>query len=149
MTEENIQVLKKWIEERKNTLAEIASMYNSLFDGIRSEAKLEKKRFRNLEIISFIKDFINQQIVNWTSHHLGKSIELSSSFDWESIELFVNTFATFYQELSLSGMKYQPNDVGDLHNLVYVRPNDKYWTKETRWLKIIRKLDHMEHYLKK
>ena len=38
------------------------------------------------------------------------------------------------------------NDWYDLFQLIYVQPGEKYWTKDTYWIKLIKKAG-MQHYL--
>ena len=41
----------------------------------------------------------------------------------------------------------QPNDINDLFLLLYVQPNDKLWTKETYWKRLIKEKIGLGHYL--
>lgn len=148
ISDEFIDNLKiKFIEPRQIELQEIADAYNQLFDNIKADIGNRKKEFRQLEVIPFIQDFIRSRIGDWTLNHLGEWKTLSDDFNWTQIELYLNTWASWYVELSVSNMKFQPNDAYDLSNLVYVGPGDKYWTKEKRWQNIINDIAGLGHYL--
>ncbi len=138
---------ENWIRPRQKELADIADVYNQLFDNIKEDIGNRKKEFRELEVIPFIKDFIRNRIGDWTEHHLGDRATLSNGFDWNQIELYVHTWALWYVELSVSNTRFQPNDAYDLSNLVYIQPNDKYWTKEKRWQRIIQDIAKLGNYL--
>lgn len=125
------------IEPRQKQLQEMADSYNQLFDSMKAGIGYRKKEFRKLDAIPFIKEFIKNQIGDWTKTHLGEKLTLSDEFEWKQVELYLHTWASLYVELSLSHMRFQANDVYDLSNLVYVGPEDKYWTKEKRWQNII------------
>lgn len=141
------EIRKEWIEPRQKELKEIADLFNERFGTIRSGLKEGKKEFRKLDHLPFVKDWTNYLVRNWTYTHLGNEMSLSDSFDWKQVDLFVRTCTAFYVELSVSNQKYQPNDSYDLHNLIYVSPGDKYWTKEKRWLRIIKDLAKQGDYL--
>jgi hypothetical protein len=140
---------KDWIEPRQKELQGIADVYNELFDNIRKGigGGVRANEYRKLDAIPFIKGFVKDRIGDWTEHHLGERKTLSDQFDWKQVELYLNTWASWYVELSVSQMRFQPNDAYDLSNLVYVAPNDKYWTKEVRWQRIIKDIAGLGHYL--
>lgn len=58
----------------------------------------------------------------------------------------MNVFTEFFIQIDTSTRKVKPNDWNDLINLIYVGPDDLYWTKEKRW-NIIFKDAKMERYL--
>lgn len=150
LTNEYIEECKNdWILPRKRELEEIAEEYNQLFDNIKThiEGNITKTEVRKSDITPFIKEFIRNEIANWTEEHLNQKITLSDNFDWSKVEFYVNVWASWYVELILSKMKVQPHDFYDISNLVYVQPNDKYWTKETRWVNIIKNIAKQGHYL--
>lgn len=135
-----------WIEPRQKELQEIADVYNQLFDNINTAIGASKKEYRKLDAIPFIKDFIKDRIGDWTER-LGERKTLSDEFDWKQVDLYLNIWASWYVELSVSQMRFQPNDAYDISNLVYVGPEDKYWTKEKRWQNIINNIAGLGHYL--
>jgi len=146
--DEFIETFKdEWIEPRQKELQEIADVYNQLFDNIKAGIGNKKKEYRKLDAIPFIKDFIKDRIGDWTENHLGKRQTLSDEFDWNQVELYLYTWASLYVELSVSNMRFQANDAYDLSNLVYVGPEDKYWTKEKRWHNIIKDIAGLGDYL--
>jgi len=71
---------------------------------------------------------------------------LQEDFDWQQIELFEKVFGSFTMDLETNGLKMKQNDVYDLFQLVYVQPNDKFWTYDKRILRYINEIK-MEKYL--
>jgi|GEM_PF-3084925 len=70
----------------------------------------------------------------------------ASNVDLSSFQLIINTFDTFLINLEKGACSWQQNDDEDLFNLIYVGPNDKYWTQEKKWKNIIKEAG-MEAYL--
>lgn len=53
-------------------------------------------------------------------------------------ELLIKTLDHFFKTLETSGMKVQANDWYDFAILAYIQPGDKYWTREKRWINLIK-----------
>lgn len=70
----------------------------------------------------------------------------ASNVDLSSFQLIVHTLDTFLINIEKGACSWQQNDNEDLFNLVYVGPNDKYWTQEKKWKNIIKEAG-MEAYL--
>lgn len=63
-----------------------------------------------------------------------------------NIEFFITAFLQFSRNLEIAKWVVQPNDAYDLYNLIYVRPGDKYFTREKRWKNLINEAG-IGHYL--
>lgn len=144
---ERIDVLKNFIRTREVEKNEIVKMYNEIFERIKHEVKGEKQKFRNLAIKSFLQDLTRERITCWSKINLDKEYSLSLNFNWDLIELFIDVFCAYYLELSLSNMKMQDNDLYDLHNLIYVKPGQLYWTCDKRWIRLINEKAKLGKYL--
>ena len=81
---------------------------------------------------------------------IGRSLKANfdwEDYPWEKIHLFIHTWDMFFKELELSRMKFQKNDWFDLFNIVYVSPNDKYFTLEKKWQRLITSHSITKDYL--
>jgi hypothetical protein len=101
-------------------------------------------------------EIINQQIKNKKEHWKKDTIQLTArfieafvigntqqkchleGFDLNQIELLIKSLDTFFKTLELSNMKMQANDWFDFALLAYVQPGDKIWTREKRWINLIK-----------
>lgn len=68
------------------------------------------------------------------------------SIDWKQFEFYEKVGQQYERKMIVSKMKADLNDENDLKNMLYVRPTDKYWTLEKRWLSIIKEIK-LERYL--
>ena len=67
--------------------------------------------------------------------------------NWDEIELFLYVTHSLHLEMEVSKRRFQPNDLGDQYNLVYVGKDELYWTAEQRWIRVVQSAG-MGHYLK-
>ena len=52
----------------------------------------------------------------------------------------------FYKKLETGSTVWKENDLNDLFILAYVRRGDKYWTKDRKWIDLIKEAG-CEEYL--
>lgn len=64
------------------------------------------------------------------------------------IELLMRTLDHLNKTLVTSKMKFEENDWFDLSILGYVQPGDKYWTKEKKWIRLIKEAGCEEYLFK-
>ncbi|MFA8450613.1 MAG: hypothetical protein ACEPOW_07960, partial [Bacteroidales bacterium] len=65
----------------------------------------------------------------------------------DKFELFIHTYTAYSRELiNQKKMKIEPNDLVDLTNLLYIKKGQYYWTKEKRWINLIKEAN-MEKYI--
>ncbi len=91
-----------------------------------SQKKYFKKRFEGLifELNDYIMLFSDGQVTL-----RNKSLK--------NFELFLTAFLQLSRNTEIAKWVVQPNDAYDLYNLIYVKPGDKYFTKEKRWINLI------------
>jgi hypothetical protein len=84
-------------------------------------------------------------IINSFNFFLGADVLISDEFI-SQFELYNHVNNRFIEAIIAEKYIVQENDFEDLDNLLYVQPNDLYWTKEKRW-KILIKGSNMGKYL--
>lgn len=73
-------------------------------------------------------------------------VELDKVYFFEH-ELFVKVINLYFLDLEVGRKKkISPNDWNDLMQMFYVKKGEYYWTKETKWLKMVRRLN-LQNYL--
>jgi len=86
------------------------------------------------------KEETKRLIFQWTSNYLkprNQSIEFGE-INWNSIEFFLKVTENFHKKLDTTkNMKFDPNDVTDWLNMLYVEPGSKYLTFDQRWRRLI------------
>jgi hypothetical protein len=130
----------EWAEQIKSGVIEVTEFANNTLKEIKQKItnKKEHKEKNTLAInMSLINHFINAN-TNGTCDIIG--IDLSQS------ELLIRVLDTFFKTLEVSDMKMHPNDWMDLTLLAYVHPDDKIWTREKRWINLIKQAG-CEEYL--
>lgn len=135
-----LEEFKDLIKNKTEKLKSISNLCNEKALEIQ-RTKKDKKQHRAINSTPLTRELISKMVGLSTN-----SNGLPKTFDWTKIELFENILNQFFIELEISKMRIQPNDWFDLFQLIYVQPNNKIWTCETRWIKII-KLAKMDKYL--
>lgn len=130
----------KMCDDRKAELRSVSDLVNEDAKRIKSNIK-NKERHRNENSIP-----INRQLISSFVSTISGDGGLSSNFDWSKIELFENTLKVFFNSLETGAMSVTPNDWYDLFLLIYVQPDRKVWTRENKWIELIKKAG-MEAYL--
>ncbi|MCB0518433.1 MAG: hypothetical protein H6577_13385 [Lewinellaceae bacterium] len=142
--EEFLEQLRR--ASKDDELRNIAQDLNSMFDKRIVTIPDDKN-----DSIEWTKVYISWRVTEWAKT-LGIEYYMQRNFDWSRIELFLNVQALFIRKVVFLKMKYQPKDMFDLWNMVYVSPGNLYWTKEgqgtnrIRWHNLIKEAG-MEHYL--
>lgn len=133
---------EKWLETEELPLIKFSDFTNEKLLLIRS-----KITDRASHLASDTTEGNRKLISSWVSTATNAKYDLSK-LDWSKIELFEKTMRSFFKELELSksNMKFQPNDFLDMLNLIYVQPQDKYFTMEKRWILRIKNAG-MDKYL--
>lgn len=100
-----------------------------------SQKKYYKERFKGivLELNDYLKMFSDGQV----------SIQ---NGNLKRFELFLTAFLQLSRNVEIAKWVMQPNDAYDLYNLIYVKPGDKYFTREKRWINLITEVG-LSHYL--
>ncbi len=132
------------IEIRKKNQSEWADFLNELYGTAKLDNWIFKKYpLRDLELKHFRDLFLRE--IN-SECEFTKIIYQEDSIDWLKFEFYEKVYRVYYRKLLISRMKAEGNDEYDLKNMIYVQPNDLYWTLEKRWLNIIREAK-VENYL--
>jgi len=132
----------KLIEYRKQVLQKGATFFNNEADRIKKEYT-NKNKPKTTERIHVHREFIESIVETRLQNE-----KLSKNFDWTQIELYDYAAKLLFHKIEISTMKIQPNDWYDIINLIYVAPGEKYWTREKRWINLIKEAK-MEKYLYK
>ncbi|MBI1226925.1 MAG: hypothetical protein GC192_16965 [Bacteroidetes bacterium] len=130
-----IPELRKKIQNYDKVLDPSFDFINSMSPIVNSNIKntVGKKQHRKKDTSGGIKKLIQMMI----DRNIPNSKIDWTNYPWEKIVLFVKTWDLFFKELELSGMKGESNDWYDLFNMVYVNDNEKYWTLEKKWNRLI------------
>lgn len=140
---------KDVIETRKEQLNQIGNAFidrlgstKVYVEGLIRSKVIHKDVFWDEDHSGFAKHVITEwiRIASPTNH------ELSATFDWKKIELFLAVTEQLLKQLIMTNKKMKANDWYDLFILKYVQPGDKYLTREKFWLEMINKA-RMDKYL--
>ena len=123
---------KKQVEDMRKPLKEVSDFINQEANEIKDRIA-NKKAHKKIDTTQITAGFLNFCVEKTTN---GKSN--LDNFDLDKIELLVKTLDHFFKTLETSGMKFQANDWYDLAILSYVQPGDKFWTREKRWINLIK-----------
>lgn len=120
-------------------ITEIKLRFAGISDLI-NEKKIEIQN-RNINKLNYNRKdsfHITANFVNFCIEIATKKKENLIGISIEKSELLIRTLDLFFKRLETSKMKAQPNDIYDFLILSYVQTGDKYWTKEKRWLNLIK-----------
>ena len=118
----NKSKFKTYKESREKTFKELIDIINNEAKTIKSNRNQPK----NLNVKKTIRNFISFLVKSQTG------INLTDKFDWTQIELFEKVLSMFFKELETTKTKIKINDIYDLFILIYVQPNDRFWSKDKR-----------------
>lgn len=129
----DIEPIKSWVNDRKETTTLAANSFNELICKIKSGNELNpgKREIDKLitEYQNIAKAFIEEQVQSFYNTEMVKIVR------WENHQYFLKMFTNYIILLVKSEQKQKPNDIGDLYNMVYVKTNDKYLTADKKtWL---------------
>lgn len=134
------QEIKKYCLDREKRIKDFTDIFNVRASEIQLKIK-NKKKHREEYSWELNKEFINFLVGSYT-----KTEGLDENFDWNKIDLFLKVLKVFFNDMELGARKMQINDVNDLFQLIYVKPNEKFWTKEVKWIRYIKDLK-LDNYL--
>lgn len=131
---------RAWAEKISDGFMNGAEFANETVEKIRGNIE-DKREHRAKDTLLLTAGFIDH-LVKLTTKGQCSLMEQ----DLDKLELLIKTLDAFFKEMELSKMKMQPNDWFDFAILSYVRPGEKFWTREKRWLHLI-KLAGCQDYL--
>jgi hypothetical protein len=130
----------QYILEKKQELKNIKVSMNELALVCKSKIKdkVKHKKAYSLPIIIGYLNFLAKQATN-NKYNLKK-------LPLRNYELLICVMDLFYKKLETGSTIWSENDLNDLFILAYVRRGDKYWTKDQKWIDLIREAG-CEEYL--
>lgn len=120
------------VAEIRTDLITGSDFLNTEAERIRQK-NIDKKQHKKIDTIDITARFINFCVEATTEKKYN-----IYGMDIKNIELLIKTLDHFFKTLETSKMKFQPNDWFDFAILAYVQPGDKFWTKEKRWINLIK-----------
>ncbi len=146
---EVLDKMQKSIDEFADAAQKSADYLNTKLPEIRKKIKesIGKKEHRKIVSYPLIYEVINVFVQRQTEGTLSLNIE---KYPWNEIDLLVRVWDNYFKELEVSGnQKFQPNDWQDIFAMVYVSPDDKYFTSETKWIRLMESDPHTKNYIAK
>lgn len=130
----------KYILDEKQGLKDIKESMDEL--ALRCKSKIKNKgKHRKTYFLPIIIDYLNflaKQATNG-KYNLKK-------LPFRNYELLICVMDLFYKKLETGSTVWKENDLNDLFILAYVRRGDKYWTKDQKWIDLIKEAG-CEEYL--
>jgi hypothetical protein len=114
---------KSYKKRREIVFVDLCNIINTESEKIQ---KSTTQTSENLNSKAINRDFISFMVKSQTR------MNLSNDFEWSQIELFEGVLSLFFKELATTKAKIKPNDIYDLFILIYVQPNDKFWSLDIR-----------------
>ncbi|MFB9053926.1 hypothetical protein ACFFVB_12640 [Formosa undariae] len=114
---------KSYKKRRETVFVDLCNIINKESEKIR---KSTTHTYEKLDSKVINRDFISFIVKSQTG------INLSNEFDWSQIELFEGVLSLFFKELETTKAKIKPNDIYDLFILIYVQPNDEFWSVDIK-----------------
>lgn len=131
---------KKWLQDTEADLEKAANVMNAEASRIRPNIK-DPKAHKKKDTAQLTLHFINKLVETAT---MGAT-DLKN-FDFTKVELLVRVVDYYFKKLETTDMNMQANDWFDFSILIYVQPGDQFWTRDGRWIQLIKEAK-MEHYL--
>lgn len=132
----------QYILENKQGLKDIKVSMDELALACKSKIK-DKAKHRKAYSIPNIIDYLNFLAKQATNNKYNlKKLPL------QNYELLICVMDLFYKKLETGSIVWNENDLNDLFILAYVRRGDKYWTKDQKWIDLIKEAG-CEDYLYK
>ncbi|MCF8369266.1 MAG: hypothetical protein K9G76_09510 [Bacteroidales bacterium] len=142
-----MELVDHYIKKKK----ELANYFNSVLsesrkimkqNGGKRNYKFEGHTESWKKYIILVFDDYNKKIYN---SQVSLDIE---KVNWEKFELFINVWSKYFYLLETDPLrKFDFNDIHDLLNMIYVKPGQKYWTLEKKWIRIIKDLECYSEYI--
>lgn len=132
----------KYILEKKQGLKDIKVSMDEVALTCKSNIKnkVKHRKAYSLHIIINYLNFLAKQATN-NKHNLRK-------LPIKNYELLICVMDLLYKKLETGSIAWKENDLYDLFILAYVRKGDKYWTKDQKWIDLIKEAG-CEEYLYK
>lgn len=119
------------VSERNKNFEDWASFLNELNEPMKNMSSQLKRNHSQVGLKLDLRKLFMLRLND--SHNTNYTAE---EIDWDILEFYEEIHSQYYRNLMFSKMKADSNDKYDLENMIYVQPNDLYWTKEKRWLRM-------------
>jgi ribosomal protein L30 len=140
LKEEQKEDYYKYVKGIKQRLDEIKKDFSEMAVECKTKIK-DLQQHRKQDTIEKTIQFVNFMAERATEGKYNlKQLPL------DDYELFILVMDAFFKKIETGETKWQRNDSFDLFNLAYVGKGDKYWTKEKKWIEIIKEVG-AEKYL--
>ena len=128
------------IDSVNQDFADLAKLFNTEAAKIKERIKNNKKH-----LDSDSSNSTNLYILDLIHRATGRNLD---KFEFQKIELFSKTLNLFFKKLEVGNFSATTNDIIDFFMLSYVQPGDLYFTKEKKWMNLIKEAG-CENYLYK
>jgi hypothetical protein len=137
---EEKEMFRAFLDSLDKDLQTAADISNAEADRI--EAKIEDaKKHREKDTINLTYQFLDLLVKKTTNDKANLS-----KLDFRKVDLMSRVLDWYFKTLETTKMKMQPNDWFDFSIMAYVQPNDKLWTCDKRWIRMIKEAK-CEEYL--
>lgn len=126
-----VGLIKDWMKEQKIPTLDFAEYLNA--QAFEIHARIDKREHKKIDTVEMTGNFLDSLVKQATNEQCTLI-----GYEMDNYELLVKSLDHFFTLLETSHMKFQANDWYDFAILAYVQPGDKYWTREKRWLKMIK-----------
>lgn len=129
-----------YITQKKKGLEEVKKWFRDMSKECQKRIKDKKKHMKKSSL---------KQIYNHLEFYAHKATDGKHSLHKlpkRNYELFAKTMDYFYKKLETGSLMWSKDDLYDLFILAYVRRGDKYWTKDQKWINLIKEAG-CEEYL--
>ena len=118
---------------------------------IKAINKSRKEQVKKRDYIKVSRIYIAELLLQYfreqPAFNGAAGISLNSD-KWNNFELFIEVLAAFFKDIdSVPNQKIHENDWADILNMIYVNPNDQYWTEEKKWKRYINNNVNIAKYL--
>lgn len=129
-----------YITQEKKGLEEVKKWFRDMSKECQKRIKDKKKHMKKSSL---------KQIYNYLEFYAHEATDGKHSLHKlpkRNYELFAKTMDYFYKKLETGSLMWSKDDLYDLFILAYVRRGDKYWTKDQKWVNLIKEAG-CEEYL--
>jgi len=139
---ENQAKFKEYVVDRKTRIQAGTDFFTSIIEDFKKTLK-DPNALKKAKDSVIIRNFIKLIVKSVTK------LDLPEDFDWSTVTLFEKTLEHYFYKLETTNMKIKNNDWLDLAFLVYVRPGQKFWTRDRRLKSLIKECGQGDYLFEK
>lgn len=149
--QERVEDMKSRLDGYNKNFLKSIGLINEKVISIKLNNKGKKHELDSIDYIKSSRRYLSQFLIQYYQEHINlqepTGISLVSS-NWENFDLIINVFALFFRDLNIvTNQKIRDNDWLDILNMIYVGPNDLYWTEERKWKRYMNSNKKISKYL--